>query len=170
MTVGGCLMAVLLNPPMSTSGSKSRHAVARAAAVLGYDRVEIVNLCVSPSCSVVDLNHVRGQDGWTLARVEMRQVLFGATGVLGAWGVSGLTGSARRARDEQVIWLLHEVDQAGITSVWMAGAQPRHPSRWHQYLSDKYGRTAGGSFNERLKQILAPVPVASYLAVQQSSP
>jgi hypothetical protein len=42
----------------------------------------------------------------------------------------------------------------------MLGGEPRHPSRWHQYVSDKYGRTSGGTFEERIKQVLVAVPLA----------
>jgi hypothetical protein len=39
------LLAVLLNPPRTTPGVRTRRAVERAGRVLGYDGVTIVNLC-----------------------------------------------------------------------------------------------------------------------------
>lgn len=47
----------------------------------------------------------------------------------------------------------------GITAFWMVGGEPRHPSRWHQFVSDKHGRTTGGTFEERLVQVLVEVPL-----------
>lgn len=46
----------------------------------------------------------------------------------------------------------------GINTVWSVGGQPRHPSRGHQFLSDKYGRTAGGTFEKRLSTVLVQSP------------
>jgi hypothetical protein len=154
------LLGVLLNPPLSTPGNRTRNAVARAARVLGYDGVEILNLFADATPSVVELNAQTVGDGWARTRGELSAGMRSATGVLAAWGVSGLAGAARRARDEQVDWLRAEALQAGVSSFWMVGGEPRHPSRWHQFLSDRYGRTTGGSFEERLAQSLVAMPVS----------
>lgn len=153
------LAAVLLNPPSLTTGVRTRNAVERAAAALGYGAVEIVNLCSFPTRSAKDLEDLEEQ-GWTMARTEIEGVLKRSSAVLGAWGVAGLTGGARVFRDQQVDWLYTEALSSGFSSIWMVGAEPRHPSRWHQYLSDKYGRTAGGPPIERLKQALVAVAIA----------
>jgi hypothetical protein len=154
------LLGVLLNPPLSTPGNRTRNAVTRAGRVLGYDGVEILNLFADATRSVVELNAETVGDGWARTRGELSAGLRSATGVLAAWGVSGMAGAARQARDEQVAWLMAEAVQAGVSSFWMVGGEPRHPSRWHQFLSDKYGRTTGGSFEERLVQSLVAMPVS----------
>lgn len=154
--INGRLTAVLLNPPTSTSGVRSRNAVHRAAVVLGYGSVEIVNLCSLPTRSVIDLDEQEDQY-WAAARPDILQALERSCSMLGAWGIAGLTGATRALRDRQVEWLYATAVDRGLTAIWMVGAKPRHPSRWHQYLSDKYGRTSGGSSAERLKEALVSV-------------
>jgi hypothetical protein len=128
---------------------------------LGCEAVQIVNLCVVDTSTVVELNELEQTGGWTEARKDLAQGIRGTVGLLAGWGVSGTTGSARRAREEQVVWLYQEAASAGIEHVWMVGGEPRHPSRWHQYVSDKYGRTSGGTFEQRLGQVLTPVPIGT---------
>jgi hypothetical protein len=127
--------------------------------VLGYEAVEIVNLCVRPTASIAELGLGEMVDGWLDARDRLTLALKTADGLLAGWGVAGLAGSAQRHRDEQVAWLRAEASRAGFSSIWMVGGEPRHPSRWHQYVSDKYGRTTGGTFEDRLFQVLVPSPL-----------
>jgi hypothetical protein len=157
----GLLIAVLLNRPKSTSGARTRNAVAAAARVLKYESVEVVNLYSEATSSISDLNRSATIDGWLRARSELSSALGRATGVLGGWGVAGLTGPALRGQNEQVAWLRLEAIRAGVSAIWMVGGEPRHPSRWHQFVSDKYGRTTGGSLEERLDQVLGSVPITS---------
>lgn len=154
------LVAVLLNPPATTAGTRSRNAVARAANVLGYDRAVVANLCAVATPSVVELND-QGREGWDLARDELDAALVGADALLAGWGVAGLTGNAGRWLGAQVEWLSARAVGSGISRLWMVGGEPRHPSRWHQYVSDRYGRTGGGTFEERIAQVLVEVPVVS---------
>ncbi|MFT4010671.1 MAG: hypothetical protein QM655_11595 [Nocardioidaceae bacterium] len=154
------MVAVLLNPPTKSTGVRSRNAVARAAQAIGYPDVVLTNLCAAPTPSVVELNALGG-DAWDEARAGLERDLTGATAVLAAWGVAGLTGGARRLMRSQVRWLTERVASAGIERFWMVGGEPRHPSRWHQYVSDKYGRTTGGSFEERICQVLLEVPLSA---------
>ncbi len=165
---GGTLLAVLLNPPSSTRGTRTTGAVARAADVLGYDAVTTLNLCAEPTRSVVEINDVPGE-AWVRAREGLSRGITVADAVLAAWGVSGMVGTARLARERQVAWLHEQADRAGLSSLWMVGGEPRHPSRWHQYLSDKYGRTAGGSFEERLAQALVATPIRPLVASSVSA-
>ena len=150
------LVAVLLNPPATSTGTRSRQAVARAASALGYERAVMKNLCAVPTPSVVELNAL-GRDAWDLAQADLEAALKGARAVLAGWGVAGLTGDARRSMRDQVAWLTVRAQEGGIAAFWMVGGSPRHPSRWHQYVSDKYGRTDGGSFEERIRQVLVAV-------------
>lgn len=155
------LLAVLLNPPGSSSGTRTRNAVERAGQVLGYDHVKIANLCTAATPTVVELNDPDHQHGWSAAREELARSVREASGMLAGWGVAGLSGNARRACRDQVGWLCREAASAGIDRVWMVGGEARHPSRWHQYVSDRHGRTTGGSFEVRLTQVLQTAPVDS---------
>ena len=157
----GKLVAILLNPPLSTTGNRSRNAVSRASQLLGYKSVEVVNLCTEATTSIEELGLSKSLDGWLWARPKLRIALQSADGLLGAWGVAGLAGAAQRGRDQQVTWLRSEASRIGISSIWMVGGEPRHPSRWHQYVSDKYGRTTGGTFEERLRQVFVRIPLSS---------
>lgn len=156
------LVAVLLNPPASSTGTRSRNAVARAATTLGYDHAIMTNLCAVPTPSVVELNDI-DRDGWDHARGELETALTGASAVLAGWGVAGLTGDAAVWMSAQVEWLSDRAMASGIFGFWMVGGAPRHPSRWHQYVSDKYGRTTGGTFDERIAQVLIEVPLCSQI-------
>lgn len=139
-----------------------------AAHVLGYDRATIVNLCAVPTPTVVELSQI-GVDAWQAARPDLEVAIGAAAAVLAGWGVSGLTGGARKLRDEQVRWLRTRAQEREIKGFWMVGGEPRHPSRWHQYVSDKYRRTDGGNFGDRLGQVLAHVPLERLRDVADSS-
>jgi len=153
-------VAVLLNPPAHSTGVRSRNAVSRAATVLGYEHVTFTNLCSVPTPSVVELKRLDHGD-WELARGELADALVHSDAVLAGWGVAGVTGEAQRLLRAQVDWLRERALAVGIESFWTVGGEPRHPSRWHQYVADRHGRTQGGTFNERLSQVLVPVPVGS---------
>lgn len=140
---------------------RSRNAVAKAAGALGHEGAVIANLCAVPTPSVVEVNAL-GRDAWDQAQKDLEVAIADAGIVIAAWGVAGLTGEARRLRLAQVNWLSARALQNGITSFWMVGREPRHPSRWHQYVSDKYGRTAGGTFEERIRQVLVEIPLCDY--------
>lgn len=156
---GRRLVAILLNPPHSTTGNRSRNAVSRVGRVLGYTSVEIANLNLTPTISVVELGLSQTAEEWTRARPRLTRALESADGLLAGWGVARLAGSAQRDRDAQVDWLRSEAGRVGFTSIWMVGGEPRHPSRWHQYVSDKYQRTTGGTFEQRLSQVLVEMPL-----------
>lgn len=153
---------MLLNPPGRSTGARTRNAVSRAARVLGYDHVTITNLCAVPTRSVVELNNL-GHDAWELARGDLEAGLSSTDAILAGWGIAGVAGEARRSLCAQVAWLQEVALAKGIESFWMIGGEPRHPSRWHQYVADKYQRTSGGSFEERIRQVLVAVPIRESL-------
>lgn len=160
--MSGTLVAVLLNPPDATSGTRTRNAIARAGRVLGYADVQIVNLFPEATRSVVELNLTDvAAERWHAARAETTAMLQMSSGLLGAWGISGMTGKGRLARESRVGWLSTTAIEMGITHIWMVGGQPRHPSRWHQYVADRHDRTSGGSFDGRLREVFESVPVSS---------
>lgn len=154
------LAAILLNPPVTT-GTRTSNAVARAGRALGYQQVLVVNLCSLPTRSVVELNATSSAADWARARDELASAIQHCSGILGGWGISGLTGIARQARDDQLAWLRRTAVAADLENIWMLDGSPRHPSRWHQYVSDKYSRTTGGTFDARLSEMLVSVPIAS---------
>lgn len=156
------MVAVLLNPPSTTTGIRTRQAVDLARMVLGYERVRIFNLFTEATPTVTELN-ASVEHPCPRARRRLRSALAEANGLLGAWGISGLTGEARIARDGQLTWLVKQAEAVGIHDIWMVGGQPRHPSRWHQYVSDKYSRTSGGPPDARLAEALVNMPLATAL-------
>lgn len=162
------MVAILINPPGRTTGTRSRNAVSCAATVLDYDEVRIANLCAVPTPTVVDLNAL-SPEGWEHARPDLADALSNADGLLAGWGVAGVTGQARRHLIDQVDWLYAHAEAVGINSIWMVGGQPRHPSRWHQFVSDKHGRTTGGTMNQRLREVLTAVPLRSLSGFRRGS-
>lgn len=137
---------------------RSRNAVRLAARVLGYDEVVIANLCAVATPSVVQLNCL-GSEAWESSRVDLELAVRGGAGLLAAWGIGGLSGHARSSLRTQVNWLVERAESGGLRNISMVGGEPRHPSRWHQYVSDKHGRTRGGTFEERLAQVIVDVPI-----------
>jgi hypothetical protein len=156
------MVALLLNPPSTTSGVRTTNAVSLAGALLGFTSVEIINLFSTSSPTVVELNSVFDGD-WLGRRAQVREVLRQSAGLLGAWGVSGMTGLAGAERESRARSILDEARSLGFRQIWMVGGQPRHPSRWHQYVSDKHARTHGGTFDERLRQVMVQVPISEVL-------
>lgn len=165
------LLAVLLNPPSTSSGARTIGAVRRATDVLGFGSYEVTNLFAESTPTVVELNGVVADEiSWGLLRTRLAEQLRTMDGVLAAWGISGASGQMRHARDERAAWLLAEAELCGHDFVWTVGGAARHPSRWHQYVADRHGRTAGGSFDERLSQVLVATPTASVNARQRTFP
>lgn len=155
----GSVVALLLNPPGSSSGQRTLGAVGRATTILGYDSYVVANLCNAATPTVVELTH-EPEDAWLGARADLRQKISAADALIAAWGLGGLTGPARHHSRAQVRWLIEQAVAAGHTEMWTVAGKPRHPSRWHQYVSDKHGRTSGGPFERRLEEVLIAVPLA----------
>jgi hypothetical protein len=167
------LLAVLANPPLHTK-SRSFGRVELAARILGLERMRIVNLFAVASTSSRDIAALGHEPhGWTTARRPIMEALAEADQVLVGFGAIPVTGAARRNLEEQLHWLGETFRLQGHNTVWQVG-QARHPSRWHQYVSDRYGRTAGGSFEVRLREVLtctetAALPWASKLGPSRRS-
>lgn len=156
------LVAVLLNPPLTTGAASLRHVEA-ARQALDCESVAVANLFATPTRSVEDINVVGSSaDGWTQAREPLRLAISSADLLLGAWGISGLTGEAARMRKSQVSWLIRAAHDEGLSHLWTVGGTPRHPSRWHQYVSDKYQRAVGDTLDQRLSSVLSKVPLAEF--------
>ncbi|WP_373457891.1 DUF1643 domain-containing protein [Paeniglutamicibacter psychrophenolicus] len=156
------LLAVLLNPPL-TSGVASLRHVEAARLALACDSVLIANLFSEPTRSVEDINVIgKCPEGWTQSREQLLNALDSADVLMGAWGISGLTGEAARMRKSQVAWLAQSAMDQGFDKLWTVGGTPRHPSRWHQYVSDKYQRAVGETLELRLSSVLSTVDLADF--------
>ena len=154
MTVLG---AILLNPPTG-DGVRSRRHLAVAAEVLGCTTFEIANLfsIATPDMHGINENGMVS-GGWLEARPALTELLHSASEVVMAWGVTAPKGLAAHRFKDQVEWVIAETISTGHDRVWTMRGQVRHPSRWHQFVSDKHGRTEGGDFAGRLRQVLDPV-------------
>jgi hypothetical protein len=152
--VTATLCAVVLNPP-STNGSRTNRCLRLAADIIGCRHLVIVNLFSRPTPSLTEINMIgTARDGWLDARDDIDKGLERSQAVLAAWGVGGLTGSARVNQFEQIQWLTGRLARFGHDEIWTLNGETRHPSRWHQYVSDKHGRTEGGVLRDRLGQVL----------------
>ena len=153
------LAAVLASPP-TTTGTRTRNKTEAALQVTGNDRLVIANLFQPPAANLPSLTQEgRDPDGWLAARPALERALDDADELLIGWGLDRLTGPARHHRAAQIQWVLETADQHGYTHAWTVGGEPRHPSRWHQYVADKYDRAGQGTFVERLGRVLVRVPL-----------
>lgn len=161
------LCAVLASPP-TTSGERTRAALRLAAGLLDCDELRIVNLLPVATNDVNAMTRA-GVDAyaWRLGRPELLLGLQSSDLVLAAWGVSRLSGPARIHQRAQIDWLVSQGAPLHGDGVWIVGDQPRHPSRWHQYVSDKHGRTLpSGNTRSRLRQVITQVPWTHLLLKQ----
>jgi len=128
------LGAILLNPPLTEGAATQRH-LRVAAELLGCGEIHIANLFAVPTRSVLEINEV-GRDGagWLAARRPLKRLIDSAEQIVAGWGVSGLYGPARTHRRVQVAWVLDRIVASGKDHIWMLNGEPRHPSRWHQYV------------------------------------
>jgi hypothetical protein len=90
---------------------------------------------------------------WEMAREGIEGLLYKSEVLVAAWGISGLVGDARRNMRLQIEWLTDEL-QGRDRTIWSVVESPRHPSRWHQYVSDKYGRAGTGTLTDKLGRVL----------------
>jgi Protein of unknown function (DUF1643) len=151
--------AILLNPPTG-SGERSVRHVAAAAKTLGASEFEIANLFATSTRNHREMS-AAGSDarGWAVARVALERTLERSDLILLAYGVTSPTGQARQHFENQTGWLRQRLLDFGHVTYWRVGDGPRHPSRWHQFVSDKYQRTSGGSLAERLSMVLVEADV-----------
>lgn len=127
-----------------------------AADVLDCDGVQIANLFAIPTRSVTEINEAgRSATGWEAARPALEQALNTSAELVAGWGVSGLHGLAAAHFQAQTSWLHNWFcDGSRPPWIWTLNGEARHPSRWHQYVSDRHGRASGATFRERLASVL----------------
>jgi hypothetical protein len=166
---GTRLCAVLASPPLTT-GARTLAHLGVAAEILGCDQVRVVNLFGVATDDIPAISLV-GQDaaGWMLARPSIAAAFAEADILLAAWGVGLLTGAARKHRQAQLRWLAQVAAGADHSTALSVG-QARHPSRWHQYVSDRHGRVQGDTFSDRLRQVLLPRSLEELTGGSQGQP
>lgn len=139
-------MVVLgLNPPQETSGNRTFSNVGRLAAALNVSETRLLNLCSRPSTSFVDFASVAATpDAWLDSRIDLERDLadFNPRSdiVVAAWGRSSFSGPTRTHLAAQIDWVMSILEGLGCAEVLTFGDSARHPSRWHQYVSDKQNR------------------------------
>ena len=152
---------VLLSPP-TTSGARTLNMLERAQGLLGFESHLLANLFAKPCKDLRELTElgVRSED-WQASRAALGEFLDVSDALFLAWGMSKPSGAARRLLAEQLDWLVQEATVRGHEQVWTVGGQPRHPSRWHQYVSVHHGRAGRGSLDDRLARVLVRQSLAS---------
>ena len=154
------LLAVLMNPPLTT-GERTRRQLAVSQKLLACETLVVENLFPLPSRSISDISSL-GIDElpWLEARIPLREAISGASRILLGYGMTVPTGAARLHHLDQLSWLRSTMIELGHATAWQLGDGARHPSRWHQYISDRHGRTNGGTSEDRLREALTQVPIA----------
>jgi hypothetical protein len=143
-------------------GAATLRRTAALASVLDRAGVQVANLFAIPTIDLPEVSVAgRVSQGWLRARPAVSELLTDSEALVAAWGMGGLRSEASHHMRSQVCWLEREAARLGHHSIWTLNGQPRHPSRWHQYVSDKHGRAVGSSFEERLASVLTQVPIAS---------
>lgn len=154
------LVAVLLNPPEG-EGKRTVTHLQVVRDCLNCDVVQIVNLYPHATKDLAGLGRVAGDaKDWIEQRHVISMALRQADEVLLGWGVSLPTGAARAQMIAQVGWAIDELQTLGVVP-WVVGDGPRHPSRWHQYVSDRHGRTSGGPLAERIRDSVVQLELSA---------
>jgi hypothetical protein len=155
------LGALLMNPPTGDGTRTVRH-LRVVTGLLDCDAMEIANLFSIATRDVTGINEVgRSGDGWDAARPRLRQVIAECDCLLAGWGVRGLSGTAAAYQRIQLDYVRACAREVGLDHIWTINGEPRHPSRWHQYVSDRHGRATGTSLGERIAMVLTSVPFAT---------
>jgi len=153
------LGVILLNPPEGT-GKATRRNLEAGLESFGNPEIRLANLFATATRNVAAINEVGVKpEGWALARPPIEKVLRSSDQILFGWGVGSLHGIARQNFLNQIKWLRATALEMRHDSYWTIGSEPRHPSRWHQYVSDVHGRTSGGTLSSRLAQVLVRTPL-----------
>jgi hypothetical protein len=148
------LLAILANPPLTTSGMRTINRVGGAARILGCTSITIGNLFPIPSRDVLELTTLGGRPApWAVARRTLAAQLDDANDVLLGWGRTEPAGKARQYHRSQVRWLFGDL-AARPVRVWAVGDSPRHPSRWQRHTSSCH---PGLHFSEALARCLRPI-------------
>ncbi|WP_460887962.1 hypothetical protein [Promicromonospora xylanilytica] len=133
--------------------------------MLGFDTVTVGNLLSLPTASSRDVRNIGSEPKtWLASRESLATTIAAADELLVAWGRLYDLGPARVHAQAQISWLALAAKAAGFDEAWSVGPDQRHPSRWHQYTADKYGRTSGGTSEQRLHEVLVSLPWEDVIA------
>jgi hypothetical protein len=155
------LGAILINPPVG-NGARTLSNLGVAARPLKCSELRVGNLFHIATANSSAIGFVGWEwDIWLPARENIVSVLAESDEILFAWGVSKLRAPVSEHFDRQVRWVSREAARCSHRSAWIVGDGPRHPSRWHQFVSDRRQRTNGRSFEERLLAVLDSIPIGS---------
>ena len=153
------LCAVLASPPL-TSGVRTLRMLERGAEALGCSEVRHVNLFAHATRDLRDLTRKGvNEQGWLDARASIEMTLSRGGVLLFAWGTVEPNGRARQHLRDQVRWLIDTAWTAGHAESVSLGGSARHPSRWHQYVSDRHDRVGTGSVEARLQRAFLRTPI-----------
>ncbi|MGW5155132.1 DUF1643 domain-containing protein [Nonomuraea wenchangensis] len=157
------LCAVLLNPPVGTPVQTPTYKnLVSALSVIGCDLLEVVNLLDIPSKGLDALGDARVEVADIMRSREAIEASMGrAHELLFAWGTSVVRGRYANILAEQIAWVHRLAHNSDIREVWMLAGDPRHPSRWRQYVGPQKGRISGNTFEERLAKALVRYPLTS---------
>lgn len=154
---GRTLCAILLNPALrSAEVTISSRNLAAVLPHLNCSRLRLANLLDVPSKDQAQLGATEvSHQAISRSRDLMSEAISYADEILFAWGSSWPSGPNRTVLREQEAWLCQHLDQLGIRRVWLVASQPRHPSRWRQYVGPEKRRVTGATFEERIASVLA---------------
>lgn len=156
------ITVILMNPPL-TGGAQTMRAL-HALEEAQDDTISLSNLLALPTRSFTEISAAASNPGpWMQARGELRAAIRNADQLHAGWGVGGINGLARQHLRGQLEFVSREAQTAGHSHIWTLLGDPRHPSRWHQFLSDRHGRVEPGSLVDRLRQALLRSPIAAVL-------
>ncbi len=135
--------------------------------MLDCNSIDIANLFAVPTQDLSAVTTVgQSSQGWDLAQPRLGEVIATADHLMAAWGVGGLSGPASVYQRRQLRFIASTALESGRGHIWTLSGEPRHPSRWHQYVSDRHGRASGASLTERLAMVLTSVPTETLCTVK----
>lgn len=146
--------AILLNPARDTKRTSTTQLVLEDVRVAkAWGRLEIANLVETPTRNSKELARVAtSPEAFLDARDRLETVLTSSDMLVFAWGVASLPGPTGRHVRGQTSWVISRAQHHGHTHVWVMGGQPRHPSRWRQYVGPQRGLFSGTTTIDRLTQ------------------
>lgn len=156
---GTVLLVLMSNPPLNTTGDRTRRRVELVRELLEVEETMTANLFSIPTYRTGGIAEAgKEPQGWLDARPVLGDAIEKANAVLLAYGGQEPTGPARSNFRDQVAWMRAAIDARGA-SVWTIGGRPLHPTRWHRHTHAQY---PGIPFREAL--------VLAVQAVRRSGP
>ncbi|WP_282580688.1 DUF1643 domain-containing protein [Microbacterium aurugineum] len=151
---------LMLNPSLDEKRSTSYAVLEVVSERKGWNMIEIANLFPvhTRNSKLLAATSLNRSDIFS-ARPRIDAAIARCAEVLFAWGVAPLPGIAGRLYREQVEWVISRTAHYGHEDAWMMGGEPRHPSRWRQYVGPQRAIVSGVSTAERLERALVRRPI-----------